>query len=206
MALPDTRIFEPFVQRDGNVALHKTHKPPAIRSVCKEAWQVTETSGFFAFGRKYTEAYSVWFNPKRDIVVVEALSQIPNNRQLIGLPLRDVEFIALGCNAFTTLQDCEDVISWVVDFVPCCSEIIILTLPQHKEPCTTRSRPKLFNLRDEDTIWSVQDGVPEEMFEFDENVTWADLKEQLEMIFQSYIVDARIQFDVPEIKGMELLR
>lgn len=47
MALPDARVFMPYEDNEGYIALAFTldHKPPAIRSACKEAWLVTEENG-----------------------------------------------------------------------------------------------------------------------------------------------------------------
>lgn len=75
MSLPGTRIFEPRAQciNDNGIVefeagLANRYPPPAIRGVCKEAWNVTEKHGHFSFGFSFLQRGGSWFNPDLDIV------------------------------------------------------------------------------------------------------------------------------------------
>ncbi|KAJ0313374.1 hypothetical protein COL516b_000310 [Colletotrichum fioriniae] len=207
MALPGSRVLE---QVDGEAVypeLRKGYRPPVIRAVCKEAWEVTEENGLFVYGPELTASGGTWLNPKQDVFVIRD----PGAICPLG-PLQDcrLEIIAVDRRYFEQDGSFERVLDCALEAYGCRKvNVLLRTAPnlRHKKGVA----PKLFSLQPEDVIWSVYaDDKPHELYVEDE-ITWEDFKDVIQdswndMIRKSGRSDIIMEYGgVPIIEGMELI-
>ncbi|KAF4841699.1 hypothetical protein CGCSCA4_v009210 [Colletotrichum siamense] len=219
MALPDSRVFMPYKDNDLHIALALDHKPPAIRSACKEAWVVTEENGEFAFGWESTRTHGFWFNTSRDIVFVQR-DELSDGVES-AIKAAHTQNIATEWFDFRTKSSCAQSIIWARDKLKC-RKLIVTIIPQPLGSVEDIHHAQLFTLLDRDHVpapvdfpgvWDDDDNDnynDDESHDDDEDdddgcqqwPTWAKLKKRLKKIQSNSLKsqDRRLVFE-----GMELL-
>ncbi|KXH44777.1 hypothetical protein CNYM01_02242 [Colletotrichum nymphaeae SA-01] len=209
MALPGRRVLE---QADGVVAypeLCKKFRPPVIRAVCKEAWEVTEQNGLFVYGPELTASGGTWFNPKQDVIIIRN----PGEDYPLG-PLEDCrpEIIAVDRRYFEQDLNFERVLDVALQ-LKSCRRLIILLRTTPNLPYKKGAAPKLFSLQAEDVIWSFYadaDEKPNDLFGEDD-VSWKKFKDTIQANWDDQMRDSGRMDDImkygglPVIEGMELI-
>ncbi|KAI8263872.1 hypothetical protein K4K58_012719 [Colletotrichum sp. SAR11_239] len=218
MALPDARVFMPYEDNEGHIALAFTldHKPPAIRSACKEAWLVTEENGEFAFGWRNTRTQGFWFNPSRDIVFFQ-YDELSGEAER-AIKAAHTQNIAMEWYELFSQRSCVSQMEWARDDLKC-QKLIVTIRPQILGSVEDIHHARLFKLLDRDYVPIPEDWDDDDDDDDDENdendnedendddggqqwSTWAKLKKRLEKIQSNRLgaQDRRLVFE-----GMELL-
>ncbi|KAI3538382.1 hypothetical protein CSPX01_09519 [Colletotrichum filicis] len=207
MALPGRRVLE---QADGVATypeLCKKFRPPVIRAVCKEAWEVTEQNGLFVYGPELTASGGTWFNPKQDVIIIRD----PGKDYPLG-PLEDChpESIAVDCRYFEQDENFERVLDCALQ-LRSCRRLIILLRTAPNLTYKKGAAPKLFSLQAEDVIWSFYaDEAPKGPFGEDD-ISWKEFKDAIQADWDNEMRDSgrmdRIMKygGMPVIEGMELI-
>lgn len=208
MALPEPRFFVPYIDyRDdwNRVCLVEYFKPPTIRGVCKESWDVTEKHGGFEFATPNTKTCGIWFNYRKDVVLWLEMN-------LHGdLFFPNVQNIAIAWDNFSDEDECISTMQWALSEMHRCRKIIVMTRPQRRRDPEDyeHSTLQLFSIDDTEVISDVDgslDFLPS--LSDDEEITWADVKEGLETLYhkrktlQQLGIDAE---DLPILEFKELL-
>lgn len=207
MALPGSRVLE---QVDGAAQypkLRKRYKPPVIRAVCKEAWEVTDENGLFLYGPELTASGGTWFNPKQDVFVIRD----PEADCPLG-PLEQAhpEIIAIDRRYFREEQNFSNVLGCALE-ASGCRKVIILFRTAQNLTYKKNTAPKLFSLQPEDVIWSIYaDDKPSDL-QVNFDLTWKEFKDEIEgqwshevsqTRWMGYVVE---RIGLPVIEGMELI-
>lgn len=211
IALPDARVFMPYEDNEGYIALAFTldHKPPAIRSACKEAWLVTEENGEFAFGWRNTRTQGFWFNPSRDIVFLQ-YDELSGKAER-AIKAAHTQNIAMEWYDLFSQRSCVSQMEWARDDLKC-QKLIVTIRPQILGSVEDIHHARLFKLLDRDYVpipedWDDDDddNDDDENDNEDENdddggqqwSTWAKLKKRLEKIQSNRLgaQDRRLVFE-----------
>ncbi|KXH57752.1 hypothetical protein CSAL01_05903 [Colletotrichum salicis] len=175
MALPYRRVLEAPVA--GYHDIYKRFRPPVIRAVCKEAWEVTEENGLFAMGSESTGVGGTWFNPQKDVVILE------ENFSLGSLAECYPEIIAIDRMFIEDFKDLKRILLGVVDFL-FCRKVIILFRTADNFKYKDGAAPKLFNLQPHELIWSPytddRPSMPDKHFDY----TWEALKKTMKSCWE----------------------
>ncbi|KAK1464291.1 hypothetical protein CMEL01_13052 [Colletotrichum melonis] len=201
MTLPDSRVFEPY-DIEHRPRLRKRFEPPAILAVCKESRKVANEHGTFIFGWEKSIGESVWFNPKKDVVIMED-AQI-----FVGLwPAllkSQVEILAFHWTYFRSHEQVEDLWDCIRD-VPSCRRVIILYRSPSNYIYSDEKVPKLFSLKPSDIVLgSAMEWMSFDDFErVEEGITWEEFKREMEDLWRRRHVGKDEAF--PPLEGMELI-
>ncbi|KAL2883071.1 hypothetical protein SGCOL_001258 [Colletotrichum sp. CLE4] len=202
MALPDRRVLE--APEAGYHEIYKRFRPPVIRAVCKEAWEVIEENGFFAMGSESTGVGGTWFNPQKDVVILE------ENFSLGPLAECCPEIIAIDRTFIEDFKDLKRILRGVVEFL-FCRKVIILFRTADNLRYKDGAAPKLFNLQPHELIWSPyaddRPAMPARHFDYTWEASKKTTKSCWENEFQKneivrFMLEDR---DMPVIEGMELI-
>ncbi|KAF6828657.1 hypothetical protein CMUS01_08502 [Colletotrichum musicola] len=205
MALPGSRIFVPYVDYHNQTCLVQYYKPPSIRGVCKESWNVTKQNGGFEFGDDRTYTYGVWINYSKDIVVWL-------NQLLTGWHLPKVQNIAIEWRHFSEESECIKTLKWAIGIMSDCKKVMVLSRPQIcRDPEDFRGHiAQLFSLDDNDIIWSTYVTIPDFWLSVSHgrSVTWKDMKEELDLLYRkkSTLQELNVcEENLPVLEAKELL-
>ncbi|EXF75515.1 hypothetical protein CFIO01_04975 [Colletotrichum fioriniae PJ7] len=198
MALPDSRVFEPY-DIDKAPMLRKRFRPPAILAVCKESREVANEHGSFAFGWGNTIGGSAWFNPKKDVVIIEN----PEVYEFLETPLSQCQAEILAFH-WNYLQGQEEFRSFwnFAENIRSCRRVIILYRSPSNYVYRDGKSPKLFTLQPSDVVWErcMTDAPSYLLYEGDN--TWEDVKGVMEGLWH----DEKGEDETfPPLEGMELI-
>ncbi|KXH50792.1 hypothetical protein CSIM01_01641 [Colletotrichum simmondsii] len=209
MALPDRRVLEMVEGEDPYFGgeLRKRFRPPVIRAVCKEAWEVTDENGLFVFGPESTEAGGTWFNPKRDVLLLEK----PGKDYPLG-PFEDCrpEIIAIDRRYFEDDEDFRRALVCALE-AKSCRKIIVLFRTTSNMSYEKMTAPRLFSLRPDEVIWSVWTHDKPHDLNMDFDITWMEFKDAMKSHWDhvahelGWTKTAVKERGLPEIEGMELI-
>ncbi|KAK7458991.1 hypothetical protein Landi51_00584 [Colletotrichum acutatum] len=198
----DSRVFEPY--DIGEVLmLRKPFRPPAILAVCKESREVANEHGSFAFGWGNTIGGSTWFNPKKDVVIID-------DPEIYGElePTFDqcqAEILAFNWDYFRSDEELEHFWHCVRD-VESCRRVMILYRSPSNYAYRKGKSPKLFALQPSDAIWG--SGMMNGPFylPFQEEITWQEVKDKMEYLWRvNHDEDEDEDETFPSLEGMELI-
>ncbi|KAK1636439.1 hypothetical protein BDP81DRAFT_449477 [Colletotrichum phormii] len=169
MALPGRRVIEKI---EGE--LPRRFRSPVIRAVCKEAWEVTNENGSFVFGLELNPAGGTWFNPKKDVLILDNPA---------GYPLGSFEdcrpdIIAIDLRYFEKPTDFIRVLTCALDAH--CREVIVLFRSTPNLKYKKGTAPKLFSLDPNEAIWSAYAPDRPDDLDLDFDITWKEFKSTMQ--------------------------
>lgn len=194
MALPESRAFVLYIGYPDKICLNQYYKPPSIRGVCKESWDVTEKNGGFEFANVQTETYGIWFNYSKDVVVW--LEYDLYDQFMI---LKNIQNIAIEWHHFCDEDDCINTLQWVLETMPQCQSVILMTRPQlcngpeDLDGCTAQ----LFSMNGTDVIPASSLGD-----------TWAHVKKRLQALYHKRSTIRKLgtgAAELPIVEAKELI-